>query len=139
MSASEPPNTVITYSPAIPIPGTFDLQAYIARLKDFLNPQSPHYERPQHHINVKKLIELYESGERKDSTTAIYISKGEVITEAQFWANPKEWCYIDISSNIICQELLLTWGFRGRFLIHITAVPMVVGRELMTPAVVVIG
>ena len=101
------------FSPAIPVPSTFDVEKYIAQLKDYLDPKSPHHEPPQQHVNINKLIELYETGERKDNFTTIYIRKGEVITEEQFWAVP-DWCFVDVSSDTICHELLLTSEFRVR-------------------------
>lgn len=88
------------FSPAIPIPSTFDLEKYVAQLKDYLDPKSPHHEPPQQHVNIRKLIELYETGERKDNFTTIYIRNGEVITKEQFWA-VADWCFVDVSSDLI--------------------------------------
>lgn len=113
-STSESSSDIFKYfSPAIPIPSIFDREKYIAQLKDYLDPKSPHHEPPQQHANIKKLIELYETGQRKDNFTTIYIRKGEVITQEQFWA-VADWCFVDVSSDISCHELLLTSEFRVR-------------------------
>ena len=91
-------DTLEHYSPAIPIPITFDVEKYIAELKDSLDPKSPYHEPPQQHVNIKKLIELYETGERKDNLTTIYIRHGEIITAEEFLAVP-DWCFVDVRSS----------------------------------------
>ncbi len=56
----------ITWSPAMPIPRVFDVQGHVAHLNDHLNPNSPYYERVEHHENLRTLKNLYETGQRKN-------------------------------------------------------------------------
>ncbi len=54
---------------------------HIARLKDQLNRDSPNYEMPQQHLNLKALIELYETGQRTTDEEEILIMGGKVVTK----------------------------------------------------------
>ncbi|RMZ85495.1 hypothetical protein DV736_g6584, partial [Chaetothyriales sp. CBS 134916] len=49
------------YSPAMPIPRTFDIQERIEQLRSLLDSKDPYYHH-EHDANVKALIKLYEEG-----------------------------------------------------------------------------
>jgi predicted RNA-binding protein with EMAP domain len=70
----------ITWSPAMPIPRVFDVQEHVAHLNDHLNPNSPYYERVEHHENLRTLKNLYETGQRKDDEEEICIMHGKVVS-----------------------------------------------------------
>lgn len=109
-SSDTPPTAIDTFSPAIHMP-PFDIEQRIAELEDSLDPKSQYYEPVQHHVNIKKLIELYKNGSRTSNSTPIYICNGEIITREKFLAGAG-WTFVDVSPNIICHELLLTSKFR---------------------------
>ena len=99
--APESSGAPITISPAIPIPIVFNKAEHVARLKNYVNPKDPHYQGKAQEVNIKKLIQLYESGEREDNSTEIFICKGEIVSfkEAE---KTSDYCYLDVSSDIIC-------------------------------------
>lgn len=97
------------FSPVIPIPRVFDRQKRIAELKDYLNVD---HHKPQHD-NLKKIIELYESGEKMDHFTSVWVKDGKVVTQEQALATMGSGSlWVEVSSGIICHELLLTSEFR---------------------------
>jgi hypothetical protein len=63
--------TTRVFFPACSIPRVFNVEEYIAWLYDRLNPQFSFYERVEQHVNLKALINLYETDERKDDCVSI--------------------------------------------------------------------
>lgn len=92
MSSSSAPRS---FSPAMPIPPVFDLKEYLAGLYDRLDPKSKNFERPEQHKNLRALIKLYETGQRKDNFTFIHIINGEVVSEEEMWTT-RDWCLRDV-------------------------------------------
>ncbi|KFY81690.1 hypothetical protein V500_11186 [Pseudogymnoascus sp. VKM F-4518 (FW-2643)] len=50
------------FSPAIPIPFVFDVQARIKALQSYLDPNNPDYQPERQHENIRAVIKLYEEG-----------------------------------------------------------------------------
>lgn len=50
------------FSPAIPIPFVFDVQARIKALQGYLDPSNPDYQPERQHVNIRAAIKLYEEG-----------------------------------------------------------------------------
>lgn len=50
------------FSPAIPIPFVFDVQARIKALQGYLDPNNPDYQPERQHVNIRAAIKLYEEG-----------------------------------------------------------------------------
>lgn len=66
----------------------FNLQRHLARLTERLHPNSPTFDRVELHENIRALIELYETGQRKDDLTEIFIMKGKVVTFEEAMKSP---------------------------------------------------
>ena len=50
------------FSPAIPIPLVFDVQARIKALQGNLDPRNPNYQPERQQENIRAVIKLYEEG-----------------------------------------------------------------------------
>lgn len=96
--------TARVFSPACPIPHVFNVEEYIARLYDRLDPQSPRYEMVEQHVNLKALIKLYETGERKDNSTRIYLVNGKVVPRLERKKIPGSWCLMDVCFSSISRS-----------------------------------
>lgn len=53
----------IEFSPAMPIPPVFDVEARIKTLQGYLDPSNPNYQPERQHVNIRAVIKLYEEGE----------------------------------------------------------------------------
>jgi hypothetical protein len=83
------------FSPACPNPIVFNLQNHLAKLYDRLDPRSPFFTRVEQHDNLRALIKLYETGQRKDNTTEIFIQDGEIVPRDVALTSPK-WSYMEV-------------------------------------------
>ncbi|OBT51906.1 hypothetical protein VE04_06794 [Pseudogymnoascus sp. 24MN13] len=52
----------IEFSPAMPIPPVFDIEARIKTLQGYLDPSNPNYQPERQHVNIRAVIKLYEEG-----------------------------------------------------------------------------
>lgn len=83
-----------TFFPPPPNPS---IPARIARLRTFLDPASPTYWRVEWHVNIRKAISMYETGEL-DGVRRVWIKKGEVVSKAEAWRGP-ECCWCEVSER----------------------------------------
>jgi hypothetical protein len=51
----------IEFSPAVPLLVPFDIEGRILQLREFLDPNSPNYERKDQHENIRAIIKLYDT------------------------------------------------------------------------------
>lgn len=98
--SSLPTTRLHNFSPATPIPLQFDLEKHLIFLHSRLDPQSPNYERPEQHRNLRKLIELYENGTRKDDREVIHITGGEIVTR-EIARKTYDWCLTEVRIPLI--------------------------------------
>jgi hypothetical protein len=81
----------------IPMPVEFDMEQHVAKLYESLNPKSPSYERESQHVNIRALINLYESGKRKSNVEEVWIMGGKVVTKKEALTT-KEWAISEVCS-----------------------------------------
>ncbi|KFY29246.1 hypothetical protein V491_00125 [Pseudogymnoascus sp. VKM F-3775] len=60
----------VEFSPTIPIPRVFDVQARIKALQGYLDPSNPNYEPEWQHGNIRAVIKLYEDTRREKPTVS---------------------------------------------------------------------
>ena len=101
--SSLPTTRLPNFSPATPIPLQFDLEKHLRYLYSRLDPQSPNYERPEQHRNLRKLIELYENGTRKDDSQVIHIMGGEIVSR-EIAHNTYDWCLTEVRIPLIFHQ-----------------------------------
>ena len=77
----------IKWLPTIPFPVPFDVQKRIQELRSYLDPNNPHYQPKQQHINIKAAIKLYEDGEI-DGAKRVYIMDGKVVARKEVFKGP---------------------------------------------------
>jgi hypothetical protein len=83
--------TTITFSSAIPFPAPFDVQKRIQELRGYLDPNNPHYQPEQQHINIMAAIKLYEDG-KIDGVEQVFIIDGKVIPKKEIFIR-KAWSW----------------------------------------------
>ena len=75
----------------MPVP--FDIEARILQLREYLDPNSPNYERKEQHENIRAVIKLYE--ERKiDGVNMVYIVNAKVVSEEELFSR-KTWGWVE--------------------------------------------
>lgn len=72
--------TTRKFSPLMPMPIKFDVAARLQTLRRWLDPSSPHYQPEGQHLNIRKLIELYETGQKTDNVGEIWLLDGKVVS-----------------------------------------------------------
>lgn len=72
----------IEFSPAMPIPPTFDVPARIKQLEDYLDSSSPNYQPKGQHTNIRAAIQLYNEG-TIDGLTFVVIVNGKISTREE--------------------------------------------------------
>ena len=77
----------IEFSPAIPIPFTFDVQKRIQELRSYLDPNSPDYQPEYQHTNIKAIIKLYEEG-KIDGMQQVFIKDGKIVSREESYKGP---------------------------------------------------
>jgi hypothetical protein len=86
----------IEFSPAMPFPQVFDIEARIQVLRDCLDPKHPLYQPEQHYINIKAVIKLYEDKEI-DGIQEVYIIEGKVVTKEEARNRPAHvWAWREV-------------------------------------------
>jgi hypothetical protein len=79
----------IQFSPAVPMPVPFDVKERIQQLRNFLDPNHPHYQLvPEYqHVNIKAIIKLYEEG-KIDGTQKVYLKDGKIVPREEAFKGP---------------------------------------------------
>ncbi|OBT66710.1 hypothetical protein VE03_03981 [Pseudogymnoascus sp. 23342-1-I1] len=81
-------------SHATPVPEIASVLAILARLRTYLDPAHRDYWRVvEQHVNIRKAIEMYESGEL-DGRRVVWIVDGEVVGERRGFRSER-WCWIE--------------------------------------------
>ena len=91
------------FSPAIPIPFVFDVQARIKALQSYLDPDNPDYQPERQHENIRDAIKLYEEG-KTDGLKRTTIIDGKIAPfEEAFTSKTGGW--IEVPFDAQRQEL----------------------------------
>ena len=86
--------SLTSFSSANPQPSVFNVAARIATLRKYLDPQHPAFERIEQHVNIRKVIQLYEAGEF-DGNGELWILNGSVVTRKQARA-AHTWVWLEV-------------------------------------------
>jgi hypothetical protein len=93
-------NNNIKFSPAIPIPLVFDVEARIQQLHGYLDPNNPHYQPEQQHVNIRAAIKMHEQGEI-DMSKFNFIREGKLITRKESFRSPGwSWAEVCCSNSL---------------------------------------
>jgi len=79
--------STIEFSPVIPSPTPFDVQKRIQELRDYLDPNKPHYQPEEQHLNVKAAIKLYEDS-KIDGKEQVFMMNGKVVDRDEIFKGP---------------------------------------------------
>lgn len=81
----------IVFSPAVPIPLVFDVQANIQRMRRYLDPSDPLFQRVEQHQNILAAIKLLENREI-DGSERVHIMDGKITTNEEI-SRSKGWVW----------------------------------------------
>ncbi|KFX92279.1 hypothetical protein O988_07342 [Pseudogymnoascus sp. VKM F-3808] len=88
------------FSPAIPIPPTFDVSSRIKQLRSYLDPRNPNYQPERQHVNIKAMIKLYEEG-KIDGLERTTVIDGEIAPhEEAFRSKSGSWTEVWVSLGL---------------------------------------
>lgn len=96
-------------NPCPPVP--FNVQARINELRSHLDPNSPLYECPEQHENIKAAITLYEQG-KINGVDRVFIRRGKLIQWKDISKDPA-WTWVEGMSHQLIQKCAYGHGDFG--------------------------
>jgi hypothetical protein len=112
----------IEFSPAMPIPPVFDVEARIKTLPGYLDPSNPNYQPERQHVNIRAVIKLYEEG-KIDGLHRTTVIDGKIAPhEKAFTAKSRSWTEVLLLLRII--NYTSNKYYRGWFTNSLKNLPM---------------
>lgn len=90
-------STDITFSSATPIPREWSPEKRVTQLEATLDPKSPSYDRPEQHVNIRKLIDLYKNGQIRPGEQ-VWVLEGRVVDRTTALKGPG-WATVEVRSS----------------------------------------
>jgi hypothetical protein len=84
----------IKFSPAMPMPPTFNVEEHICRLYKYLDPKDPNFQPVGQHKNIRAAIKLYQDG-TLDGFRRVSIMDGKIVSREEAFRG-KEWVWSEV-------------------------------------------
>jgi hypothetical protein len=67
------------------------------KLRGYLDPNSPHYQREEQHDDIKTVIKLYEDG-KIDGLEHVFVMEGKIVTQKEVFKKGKKRAWFEVYS-----------------------------------------